>query len=272
MGILRRHTDDPDRPGLLRRTRGLRERVILGFLLVAFAVGGLVVLLRIIGAGPAPDTPQGVLEEALRPVTYSFETQAVRLSTPFTPPEGEDAPVNEIHSLRAFAVDEKQDRFVGRVLHVLPETLTLSSDSQVTLARLGGGDWRELPSHIPASQIRPPMADALLGADPRAADAEWDVHSIAGKRAWVIDFTPTPAIIKSLLMTGPLGLSGPDQRAIAANEYTAVFARAVIARDERAIVRVDISITLNSGVKYRILSNYTRLNSTQITSSGAADG
>jgi len=271
VGIFRRHSDGSDRPGLLRRTRSIRERIILGFLVLAFVVGGIVVLLRVMGAGPAPGDPQGVLEEALRPVTYSFETQAVRRSTPFTPPEGEEAPINEIHSLRAFAVDEGRDRFIGRVIHVLPDALTLSSDSEVTLARLGSGDWRQLPKHIPAARIRPPMADALLAADPRAGE-EWDVHSVAGKRAWVIDFTPTPEILRSLLMTAPLGLSGPDQRAIAAREYTTQFARAVVVRDERAIVRIDLAITLNSGVRYRILSNYTRLNATVITDQGRDNG
>lgn len=236
---------------------------MLGFLILAGIVGGVVVLARVIGAGPAPDTAIGVLEAAVRPANYSFETQAVRRSRPYSPEDGSAAPINEIHSLRAFAVDEAGGRFYGKVLHVLPETLTLASSSGTTMGRLGDGDWRALAEPISARAIRPPMADELLTAQPVEGDG-WDTQSVGGQRVWVIDFTPTPKIIRSLLMSAPLKLTGKDQKEILGGDYETRWARAVVARDDRMVIRVDMLFALRSGPEYRILSNYTRINATRV--------
>jgi len=261
--------------GRRARVRRLTSRslaIILGFFFFVALIWGLWALV----SGSSLFTPRGAdgILKSIDPANaYGWESSSIRRLTI----AGSDL---EQQATRGVLLDLKANKFQLTSAGVFSQGYVHVSDGVFTVAIAEEDGDLSQPGviitdvcagdpAIPASSVAMPEPSALLDSDPEVIT---DKGTFAGDRAWIISFKPSPELIAQMLMLNfVVQVSEADSEAnwitpkserdqIGAGEYTVNNAAAWINRGgDRQIQQIDIDFELDSGARYRVLGQRTRL-------------
>lgn len=234
--------------------------IVYGFVSIVFSSGPFV-----------PKSATDVIESVEQPAAYAWSSEAVRLF----PVGGE---IIQQDSLRGTIIDTDKNKFQVQEVGVLPYAAYFMSDGEMTVKLPQASISGEEPTYrlvtnvcegaesIPATTVRMPTKEMLLNASPEMLSEH---GTVLGDQAWVITFTVTPEILQQVLMTdfflaatknqpeSAWVMSKEEQKAIDAGEFITEDASVWINRKgDRLIRQIDLKVKLDSGVRYRVLSQF----------------
>lgn len=222
--------------------------------LLFFGVACAAVLLWVVGGQLLGDfrTPSGakeILRSAQDPASYRYESQMVRRVTL----EGTKV---ETDALRSFAVNLRTNSFQGRLIHVFPEQLRVSSDGSTTIFKYPDQEWQKADAPISAADVAAPSPKTIAELDPKVIG---DKDVLRGRRAWQITFQPDTAFYQQLFLTDAFARSGSEAEAIAAGKVTPRWAYVKVIRGDRAMLLLDVQFTIDTPERpeYRFLILYS---------------
>lgn len=256
-----------------RRRRLLTQLGVQAGVIVLLAAMALVwVISKLTGESIViPRTPQGVLESVKVDDHYAWTSETVRRVTL----GGQQV---EQQALRSAVVDLKLNRFQATVAGVLPEFTTFVSPGTFT-SKLTESDQQEGRKFTPITDYcagKPPVAaktleyptpQDILAANPRFGEQK-DNASMFGERAWEIEFTPTPTILRKVLWLDFFDqanahdrsldawvMSRKERAAIQQGRVKADWAYVLVSRAEpRRMLILDMRFRVEGGSAYRVLS------------------
>jgi len=223
-----------------------------------------------------PRSASGILRSAKDPSTYLWTSEAVHNFTV----SGES--IREDWSISA-TIDIKRNRYLVQVFNALPlennqpnnNVYTFESDGNISLRNTlirqqAGKPWlknsdpcRKQPA-LAARLAAMPQGDLLAAANPHIVSSG---ANYLGSSAWVISFSPTPEIIRSLAMLPFLGKTTTDTErqwlidksemtAIDSHHYKTILAQAWISKNNpRTLEAIDVQITLPGGRSWHFLAS-----------------
>lgn len=269
--------------GLLSLIRGLRGRFQLGEgpRAVMLRRIGWYVFLFMVAAGLVltavnyfsstglfvPRDAAGILRGADGRDDYQWTSQAVHTF------KIGDSEVRQ-DSVRVVVVSRDQNRFSIDVSGALPDVYRFQSDGTVTLRNTltrqrNGQPWQlvnnvcEGVKAVPAELATMPSGEVLAEAKPRLIESD---ERFQGEKVWVMEFTPTPAILKQMLLMPLLtrtttegeqrwALSNSEEKLIDQGDYKVEEATVVVSKtNPRAVAAIDVRFTLANGRSWHLLS------------------
>jgi len=253
-----------------KQFRMIRNRILTVVILFMAAATALYAGYTLIANSSifVPQGADGVLKAIEPDPAYGWGSESVRLLDLGGSKTQQDA-------VRGVIVNTELNKFRVQQQGVLPERTYYYSDGKFT-AQLDENridadfPWvrvtdicNDAPT-IPADEVTLPTPQDFLDASPQL---QTDEGTFLGDRAWVIDFTPSPAIVSRLLMLdffttvtdgepeSAWVISDKERKLIAEGEFTSPRASIwVNYNGNREIRQIDMIIELDGGSSYRILA------------------
>lgn len=268
---------------------GLAVQVILVFMAVAFTIYAVVSTL--IGSSLfVPQNAKEVLESVQTPTKYQWISESARK---VILPSGYE---EEQFAIRSVALNSDKNIFLANLYGVLPDPAIYLSDKRATVRitnadTASASDVRDgtlvtdacAQENLPATPstddddplstdlVSLPSAPEILRSSPRLID---DKATFQGKRAWLLEFDPSPETIEQMLWRPFLrkALRGDEfeeerpwietpEEAAALQErnYKVLWAYAWVLRDSRELAQVRVRINVNlpeeKRVEYHLLGH-----------------
>lgn len=223
-----------------------------------------------------PKTADGIIESVEVPNSYAWNVQIIRKVR--LPGQDPSVPPIEQHSMKGAVVDQDANKFQAKVAGVFPLEAIYNSDGVAT-TRLFNGDttWAYVTDvcsdkpAAPVTSVLMPDPEMLKAADPKL---ESDEATFFGKRAWLLDITPTQEMIEQMFWLdffdtvnvnpalNDYVLSKEQRELIKAGDYTVTDGTVLIAYDKpRYIGQIDMRMKVGES-EYRIMAQYVPLNET----------